>query len=102
MNGSTPARRQPAPPAILAELRRMDALELQLLRSVLVDALQRARSARARATEFGVQRFLCYCLGWLSLAAAMRVDEDRGRRLCPSVGATNEMGNFWSSPSARR
>ena len=41
MNGSTPARRQPAPPAILAELRRMDALELQLLRSVLVDALQR-------------------------------------------------------------
>ena len=41
MSGSTPVRRQSPPPAILAELRRMDALELQLLRSVLVDALQR-------------------------------------------------------------
>ena len=37
----TPPRRRPPPAPVLAELERMESLELLLLRSVLIDALQR-------------------------------------------------------------
>lgn len=65
------------------------------------DAYRAALEAAATA-DFGGPRFVCYCLGGLSAAAAMRGEENRARRLWSAVETAEEEGKFRLRPTSRR